>query len=176
MYPYFYPGFYQPVKKDIYRNAEDLSDERSMGNMTPVTQPQQAAQQQQVTQQQQVQPQPGTQPSPGPAQLPPVPGTTAGAPVESVPPAPVTMQTSPAEFAQEPGPPVTTDINFTQGFLRTQIGKRVRIEFLIGTDSTTDRIGTLLEVGISYVLIRLAESDDILMGDLYAIKFVTIYE
>lgn len=159
MYPYFYPSFYQPSKKDTYRNAENLSEERFMGGMAPAAQSQ-----------------PGTQPPTGPVQLPPVPGTTAGAPVESVPPAPVTMQTSPVDFVQEPGPPVTTDIEYTQGFLRTQIGKRVKIEFLIGTNSTTDRIGTLLDVGISYVLIRLVETDDILMGDLYAIKFVTIYE
>lgn len=64
---------------------------------------------------------------------------------------------------------------YTPGFLRSQIGSKVRVEFLIGTGTMTDRIGTLVGVGASYVLILLQESDDILMGDLYSIKFVTFY-
>jgi hypothetical protein len=64
---------------------------------------------------------------------------------------------------------------FVPGFLRTQIGRKVRVEFLIGTGTTTDRIGTLVGVGASYILIRLEETDDILMADLYSIKFVTFY-
>lgn len=63
---------------------------------------------------------------------------------------------------------------FTPGFLRTQIGRRVRVEFLIGTNNLTDRTGTLLAVGASYILIRPIESDDLMMCDLYSIKFVTI--
>lgn len=119
---------------------------------------------------------PGTAPAPPiSGELPPVTGTTAGLPVESVPPAPPYQTESPAPIGQQPGLPVIANTEFTQGFLRTQIGKRVRIEFLIGTNSTTDRIGELVDVGISYVLLRLAETDDLLMADLYAIKFVTIY-
>ncbi len=63
---------------------------------------------------------------------------------------------------------------FTPGFLRTQIGRRVRVEFLIGTNGTTDRSGTLLAVGSSYIVLQPFESDDMMMCDLYAIKFVTI--
>ena len=37
-----------------------------------------------------------------------------------------------------------------------------------------DRTGTLLAVGASYILLRLIESDDIMMCDIYSIKFVTI--
>lgn len=78
-------------------------------------------------------------------------------------------------FEQAPGAPVQTDTAYTQGYLKTQIGKRVRIEFLIGTNMLTDRIGTLMEVGISYVIIQPVETDDLLLADIYAIKFVTIY-
>lgn len=106
---------------------------------------------------------------------PPVPGTTSGMPAGPVAPPPPTVQPPPVDFTQEPGPPVTTDIDYTQAYLKTQIGKRVKIEFLIGTNMLTDRTGTLVEVGISYVLIRLQESDDLMLGDLYAIKFVTFY-
>lgn len=63
---------------------------------------------------------------------------------------------------------------FTPGFLRTQIGKRMRVEFLIGTGTLLDRTGTLLSVGASYILLRMVESDDIMMCDIYSIKFVTI--
>lgn len=70
---------------------------------------------------------------------------------------------------------VQTDIGYTQGWLRTQIGQRVKIEFLIGTNMLIDRDGTLLDVGISYVLLREAETDDLLMCDIYSIKFVRVY-
>lgn len=63
---------------------------------------------------------------------------------------------------------------FTPGFLRTQIGRRVRVEFLIGTNNLTDRTGTLVEVGASYILIQPIDSDDLMMCDIYSIKFVTI--
>lgn len=123
---------------------------------------------------------PGTTPiapvQPGTDELPPVPGKTAASPVEPTAPAPVTTGPPPVDFIQEPGPPVTTDIGYTQAYLKTQIGKKVRVEFLIGTNLLTDRIGTLVGVGISYILIRLAETDDILLGDIYSIKFVTFLE
>ncbi|MDP4094368.1 MAG: hypothetical protein Q8920_13515 [Bacillota bacterium] len=65
---------------------------------------------------------------------------------------------------------------FLPGFLRTQIGKRVRVDFLIGTNTMQDRSGLLLAVGASYILLREQETDDLLTCDLYSIKFVTIYQ
>lgn len=79
-------------------------------------------------------------------------------------------------FVVAPGSPTALGIQYTQGFLRTQIGQRVRIEFLIGANSLMDRRGTLLEVGIDYVTLREQETDDILNCDIYSIKFVTIYK
>lgn len=71
--------------------------------------------------------------------------------------------------------PVTVESTlFTPGFLRTQIGRRVRVEFLLGTNLLTDRTGTLVAVGASYILIRPVDSDDLMMCDIYSIKFVTI--
>lgn len=71
--------------------------------------------------------------------------------------------------------PATVESTFyTPGFLRTQIGKKMRVEFLIGTNGFTDRTGTLVAVGASYILLRPVDSDDIILCDIYSIKFVTI--
>lgn len=71
--------------------------------------------------------------------------------------------------------PTAEDYQWTQGYLKTQIGRTVRIEFLIGESMLTDRRGRLLSVGIDYVVIQESDSDDILICDLYSIKFVTTY-
>ena len=75
----------------------------------------------------------------------------------------------------EQAPLTTFNPMFTPGFLRTQIGRTVRVEFLIGTTGLTDRFGTLVGVGTSYILIQEAQSDDILLCDIYSIKFVRFY-
>lgn len=75
-------------------------------------------------------------------------------------------------FQQEP---TLQDIGYTQAFLRTQIGKRVRVSFLIGTQMLVDRTGILTEVGISYIILRIPESNTRVLCDLYSIKFVDFY-
>jgi hypothetical protein len=67
------------------------------------------------------------------------------------------------------------DTEYTQGYLRTKIGSRVKIEFLIGTNMLVDREGTLTDVGISYIIINEVETDDLLLCDIYSIKFVRFY-
>ncbi|OPZ86477.1 MAG: hypothetical protein BWY74_03632 [Firmicutes bacterium ADurb.Bin419] len=64
---------------------------------------------------------------------------------------------------------------YTQGYLKTQIGRKVKVEFLIGTNMLIDREGTLMEVGTSYIIIRETETDDLLLCDMYSIKFVRFY-
>jgi hypothetical protein len=104
--------------------------------------------------------------------MPSTPGTTAVPPV----PMPTPIDTTiPPDFEIEPGAPVEQDINYTQGYLKTQIGRYVKIEFLIGTNMLIDREGTLIDVGISYVIIREPETDDLVLCDIYSIKFVRIY-
>ena len=63
---------------------------------------------------------------------------------------------------------------YTPGFLREQIGKLMRVEFLIGTNNLVDRIGILQDVGASYILLRSFESDSLVFCDIYSIKFITI--
>lgn len=65
---------------------------------------------------------------------------------------------------------------YTAGFLRNFIGKNIRVEFVLGTSgSLTDRYGTLLEVGASYIVIQPLLTDELQMADLYSIRFVTIF-
>lgn len=65
---------------------------------------------------------------------------------------------------------------YTAGFLKNFLGKNMRVEFLIGsTGALVDRVGKLVEVGASYIVLQPYLSDDLLMADLYSIKFVTIY-
>lgn len=90
------------------------------------------------------------------------------------------------QSASTPAPPVAAseigtvpqtvmDIQFTQGYLKTQIGRHVKVEFLIGTSMLVDREGTLVDVGTSFIIIRETETDDLLLCDMYSIKFVRFY-
>ena len=56
-------------------------------------------------------------------------------------------------------PEIMTNNIYTPAFLREQIGKLVRVEFLIGA---------------SYILLQSIESNTLLYCDIYSIKFVTI--
>ena len=88
--------------------------------------------------------------------------TTAGMPL---PP------TAPADT-----PSTVQNPYYTAGFLRNFIGCNMRVEFLIGTTGAlVDRIGVLMEVGASYIVLQPFQTDDLLMCDMYSIKFVTIY-
>ncbi len=71
-------------------------------------------------------------------------------------------------------PEILTNSIYTPAFLREQIGKLMRVEFLIGTNNLVDRIGILEDVGASYILLRSLESDTTTFCDIYSIKFVTI--
>lgn len=71
-------------------------------------------------------------------------------------------------------PETLTNNIYTPAFLREQIGKLVRVEFLIGTNNLTDRIGILEDVGASYILLKSIESGVLTYADIYSIKFVTI--
>ncbi|MCI8410972.1 MAG: hypothetical protein HFJ40_00690 [Clostridia bacterium] len=71
-------------------------------------------------------------------------------------------------------PEILTNPIYTPGFLREQIGKLMRVEFLIGTNNLVDRIGILQDVGASYILLRSFENDSLVYCDIYSIKFITI--
>jgi len=100
-----------------------------------------------------------------------------GQQIPQMPPQPMQVPVTgaaPVDFETLPTTPVL-DIGYTQGYLKSQIGQRIKVEFLIGTNMLIDREGTLVDVGISYIIIREVETDDLLLCDIYSIKFVRFY-
>ncbi|HBC27993.1 MAG TPA: hypothetical protein DC013_11340 [Ruminococcaceae bacterium] len=82
---------------------------------------------------------------------------------------------SPITDLTQPMPMTAESLQYLNGFMRTQIGRRVLVQFLLGTNTLTDRSGTLLGVGSNYILINETDSDDLLACDFYNIKFVRFY-
>ena len=75
---------------------------------------------------------------------------------------------------EQNSPEILTNPIYTPAFLREQIGRLMRVEFLIGTNNMVDRIGILEDVGASYILLRSFENDSLVYCDIYSIKFITI--
>lgn len=103
-------------------------------------------------------------------------------PLYSTPPCPMAVpQTTTVPGVQMPVgsmdivPETLQNTAYTQGYLKTQIGRKVKVEFLIGTNMLMDREGTLVDVGASFIIILETETDDLLLCDLYSIKFVRFY-
>ena len=71
------------------------------------------------------------------------------------------------------GPPSPFDRNYIPGFLASNIGKKVRAEFVIGTAQYIDKSGKLIDVGTNYFVLEDAGSQTFTMCDLYSVKFVT---
>jgi hypothetical protein len=82
---------------------------------------------------------------------------------------------APITTLNQPMPMTVESLQYLNGFLRTQIGRRVLIDFLVGTNTFLDKSGTLLAVGANYILIRESETDDIVACDFYNIKFIKFY-
>lgn len=103
---------------------------------------------------------------PGTIMVPPAQPSTGSIPAAEI--APITA-------LNQPVPITTQSLQYINGFLRTQIGKKVTVDFLIGTNTLTDRTGTLLGVGANYILLNEVETDDLLVCDFYSVKFVRVY-
>lgn len=82
--------------------------------------------------------------------------------------APITPTTQPPAMTLE-------STQFLNGALRTQLGQKVTVDFLIGTGTLVDKTGTLLAVGANYIIINELETDDILFCDFFTIKFIRVY-
>lgn len=87
--------------------------------------------------------------------------------VPSIPPVSSVPGTQPMEM--------TGDQRHTHGFLRMQIGKLMRVEFLIGNQNT-NKVGKLIEVGASYILLQSVDTYSTVMCDLNSVRFVTIVD
>ncbi|MCI1955523.1 MAG: hypothetical protein LKJ21_03995 [Oscillospiraceae bacterium] len=94
-------------------------------------------------------------------------------------PAQQTQETPPGSFLPitdmtQPQAVTTQSMEYLNGYLRTLIGSRIRVEFLIGTNTYLDRSGTLVAVGANYIVLQESMSDDLLICDFFNIKFITI--
>lgn len=103
-------------------------------------------------------------------------GGTMPMPQQNVPmPTPMPPGTPESPFEIQPGAPAVLSTEYTQGYLRTQIGKRMRVTFLLGTNQIQDREGILEDVGISYIILRETQTNNLTLCDIYSIKFAVIF-
>ncbi|MCB2294436.1 hypothetical protein LGK95_13045 [Clostridium algoriphilum] len=99
---------------------------------------------------------------------------------------PVAKSTSPAPIPSTSGNNLNPEVSattsiinnplYTQGWLIAHIGKYIKIEFLIGSNMLIDREGILQEVGISYIIIKETGTNDLVLCDIYSIKFVRVFD
>lgn len=82
---------------------------------------------------------------------------------------------SPIQEYNQPFPITAESIQYLNGFLRSQIGRRVTIEFLVGNNCLVTRDGFLLAVGANFILINPTDTDDLMACDFFNIKFIKIY-
>lgn len=66
-------------------------------------------------------------------------------------------------------------IEYLNGLIRTQIGRRARIDFLLGSSGMVTKDGYILGVGSNYILINEVDTDDITACDFYNIKFIRFF-
>lgn len=67
------------------------------------------------------------------------------------------------------------NLQYMNGFLRTQIGKYLRVEQLVTSSQIEDRFGYLVGVGLNYILLQQAGTGNISAIDYYSIKYVYVY-
>lgn len=67
------------------------------------------------------------------------------------------------------------NLQYMNGFLRTQIGKYLRVEQMINSTEIVDRYGYLVGVGLNYILLQQAGTGNISAIDYYSIKYVYVY-
>lgn len=67
------------------------------------------------------------------------------------------------------------NLQYMNGFLRTQIGKYIRVEQIVGSTVIEDRYGYLVGVGLNYILLQEINTQNIMAVDFYNIKYVYIY-
>ena len=67
------------------------------------------------------------------------------------------------------------NLQYMNGFLRTQIGKYLRVEQLVTSTQIEDRFGYLVGVGLNYILLQQPGTGNISAIDYYSIKYVYVY-
>lgn len=67
-----------------------------------------------------------------------------------------------------------SDLKSLQSYLKTMLNRFVKADFLIGNDNLISKEGILKEVGSDYILLDMIDSNDLLLCDIYSVKFVQI--
>lgn len=94
-----------------------------------------------------------------------------------VPPLPsVTPFPSPSGAAMpDMGSELLSDPAQIPGFLRSQIGKLMKVEFM-SEGNKSEKTGRLVEVGSSFILLQSVDTYSTILCDLFSIRFVTIVD
>lgn len=66
-------------------------------------------------------------------------------------------------------------IQYLNGIFRTQIGRFVRVQQLVGSNNLQDFDGFLIGVGINYIILQEYANQDIRILDIYGIKQMYVY-
>lgn len=66
-------------------------------------------------------------------------------------------------------------IQYMNGFFRTQIGKYVRVELLMGSNIQQEYDGFLIGVGVNYIILQEYSSQNIRVIDIYSVKNMYVY-
>ena len=61
------------------------------------------------------------------------------------------------------------------GFLRTQIGRYMRIEQLVGSNTIQDRYGFLVGVGSNYIILQEITTGNIMVLDIFSVRLTYVY-
>ena len=61
------------------------------------------------------------------------------------------------------------------GFLRTQMGRYMRVEQLVGSNMVEDRYGFLVGVGSNFILLQEITTGNLMVIDIFSIKLTYIY-
>ena len=78
------------------------------------------------------------------------------------------------EIVVEPGKAPIYGPNYLTNFLRSQIGRMVEVQFLMGSGGMAKRSGRLVVVGNNYIVLEEAGRHAYVACDYYSIKFVRV--
>lgn len=106
--------------------------------------------------------------------LPATPATTASSGATVATPIMQNIGMSMSDY-QYPFPVTAENLRYHNGFMRTQIGRRITVDFLMGANTIVQKTGYLLGVAQDYILINEIDTNDITTCDYYNIKFIRYY-
>ncbi len=81
----------------------------------------------------------------------------------------------PIDEYNQPYPITAQNIQYLNTFIRSQVGRRVHVEFLIGTNNIVEKDGYLVAVGANFILLNPVDTKDMIACDFHNIKFMRFY-